>query len=74
MKQRGEFVQPLLTKQGEMTRFAESVVEQATLGWLEALVYAVLYGPDIAEGEPGAERSDPSYRDALLKGRLLTFA
>jgi hypothetical protein len=50
--------------------FSESVVEDAALGWLEALGYAVLHGPDIAVGEPGAERSDPNYRDALLEGRL----
>jgi type I restriction enzyme R subunit len=49
--------------------FSESVVEQATLGWLEALGYEVLHGPDIAAGEPGAERSDPNYRDVALEGR-----
>jgi type I site-specific restriction-modification system R (restriction) subunit len=53
-----------------VSRFAESVVEQAALAWLEALGYAVLHGPDIAAGEPGAERSDPNYRDVLLEGRL----
>ena len=36
--------------------FSESVVEQAALAWLESLGYAVLYGPEIAAGEPGAER------------------
>ena len=50
--------------------FCESVVEQATLAWLEALGYAVLHGPDIAAGVPGAERSDPNYRDAILERRL----
>jgi type I restriction enzyme R subunit len=50
--------------------FAESVVEDAALGWLEALRYQVLHGPDIAVGEPGAERSDPNYCDVLLEGRL----
>lgn len=30
--------------------FAESVVEDAALGWLEALGYAVLHSPDIAAG------------------------
>ena len=53
-----------------MTAFTESVVEDATLARLEALGYAVLHGPDIAIGEPGAERSDPNYRDVLLDGRL----
>lgn len=52
-----------------MTRFAESVVEDAALAWLAGLGYAVLHGPDIAAGEPGAERSDPNYRDTLLERR-----
>jgi type I restriction enzyme R subunit len=50
--------------------FSESVVEQATLGWVEALGYSVRHGPDIGAGELGAERSDPNYRDVLLEGRL----
>ena len=50
--------------------FSESVVEDAALAWLDALGYAVLHGPDIAAGEPGAERSDPNYRDVLLERRL----
>jgi type I restriction enzyme R subunit len=50
--------------------FSESVVEQACMAWFEALGYAVLHGPAIAAGEPGAERSDPSYRDVVLEGRL----
>jgi type I restriction enzyme R subunit len=53
-----------------MARLTESTVEDAALGWLEALGYAVLHGPDIAAGEPGAERSDPNYRDVLLERRL----
>ena len=53
-----------------MSGFAESVVEDAALAWLEALGYAVLHGPDIAVGMPGAERSDPNYRDVVLEGRL----
>jgi len=48
----------------------ESHVEDAALAWLGALGYAVLHGPDIAVGEPAAERIDPSYRDALLDRRL----
>jgi type I restriction enzyme R subunit len=51
-------------------RFAESVVEEAALAWLESLGYAVLHGPEIAAGMPGAERSDPNYRDVMLEGRL----
>ena len=50
--------------------FAESVVEEAALAWLEGLGYAVVHGPEIAVGEPSAERSDPNYRDAVLEGRL----
>jgi type I restriction enzyme R subunit len=53
-----------------MTAFTESVVEDAALAWLQALGYAVLHGPDIAASEPGAERTDPNYRDILLEGRL----
>ena len=52
------------------TRFSESVVEDAALAWLEALGHAVLHGPDIAAGEPGAECSDPNHRDVLLERRL----
>ena len=50
--------------------FTESVVEQAALAWLGELGYAVLHGPAIAAGEPGAERSDPNYRDVVLEQRL----
>ena len=53
-----------------MTAFTESVVEEAALAWLEALGYAVLHGPEIADSEPGAERSDANYRDVVLDGRL----
>src|SRR5258708_25570401 len=49
---------------------SESMVEQATLAWLEALGYVVLRGPEIATGESGAERSDPRYRDVVLERRL----
>lgn len=30
--------------------FTESIVEDVALAWLEALSYAVLHGPAIAEG------------------------
>ncbi len=53
-----------------MTQFAESVVEDAALAWLETLGYAVLHGPVIAAGELTAERSDPNYRDVVLERRL----
>ncbi|MHB8782941.1 MAG: type I restriction endonuclease subunit R [Desulfobacteria bacterium] len=48
----------------------ESVVEDASLAWLEGLGYAVLHGPDIAIGEPAAERTDSNFRDVILEGRL----
>ncbi len=53
-----------------MAGIRESEVEDAALAWLEALGYAMLHGPAIAVGEPAAERSDPSYRDVVLEGRL----
>lgn len=55
---------------GRRTAFTESVVEDAALAWLESLGYAVLHGPEIAAGTPGAERSDPNYRDVVLERRL----
>ncbi len=51
-----------------MTRFTESVVEQAALAWLESLGYTVKHGPDIAPGELDAERTD--YGDVVLEDRL----
>ena len=45
---------------GATGSFTESIVEDATLAWLAGLGDAVLSGPDIAAGEPGAERSDRS--------------
>ncbi len=53
-----------------MSNFTESVVEDAALAWLEELDYSILHGPEIAAGEPAAERSDPNFRDVLLEGRL----
>jgi type I restriction enzyme R subunit len=53
-----------------MTTFAESVVEEAALAWLANSGFAVAHGPDIAVGQPGAERSDPTYRDVVLEWRL----
>ena len=53
-----------------MAGLTESIVEQAALAWLEALGYAVLHGPDLAVGEPGAERNDSNYHDVILERRL----
>ncbi|HET9065502.1 MAG TPA: type I restriction endonuclease [Gemmatimonadales bacterium] len=46
------------------------MVEDAALLWLRALGYAVAHGPEIAHGEPAAERADPGFRDVVLEGRL----
>ena len=35
-----------------MSTFTESIVEDAALAWLSSLGYKVIYGPDIAAGEP----------------------
>jgi type I restriction enzyme R subunit len=51
-------------------RFAESVVEAAALAWLDGLGYAILHSPEIAIGMPGAERTDPGYRDVVLERRV----
>lgn len=48
--------------------FTESVVEQATLAWLEALNYAIAHGPEIGCGQPGAERDD--WSQVVLEVRL----
>jgi type I restriction enzyme R subunit len=50
--------------------FSESVVEDATLAWLEDLGYTILHGPEIGADTLTAERTDPSYRDVVLEGRL----
>jgi type I restriction enzyme, R subunit len=52
------------------SEFSESVVEQAALAWLEGLGYEILSGPNVAAGEPGAERTDPEYHDVILERRL----
>jgi type I restriction enzyme R subunit len=49
-------------------RFTESIVEDAALAWLEEQGYTVLHGPDIAPGEPAAERAD--YGQVILEERL----
>jgi type I restriction enzyme, R subunit len=46
----------------------ESIVEEAAIGWYEALGYAVLPGSQLAPGDPSAERE--SFSDVLLVGRL----
>ena len=51
-----------------MTPFNEDTVEQAALEWLGDLGYRVAHGPDIAPGEPAAERQ--GYADVVLVERL----
>jgi len=51
-----------------MTGFFESIVEEAALGWFQDLGYTVLPGPQLAPGEPAAERE--TFSDVLLVGRL----
>ena len=46
----------------------ESVVEDAALEWFESLGYAIGHGPDLAPGEPAAERD--SFGDVVLVRRL----
>ena len=48
--------------------FSESVIEQAALAWLESLGYLILSGPEIAPGEPAAERDN--YGQVVLEYRL----
>jgi type I restriction enzyme R subunit len=51
-----------------VTRFAESVVEDAALDWLRGLGWQVAHGPEIAPGELAAERTD--YGQVVLERRL----
>jgi type I restriction enzyme, R subunit len=48
--------------------FAESVIEQAALAWLESIGWSVKNGADIAPGELFAERAD--YSQFVLETRL----
>lgn len=52
------------------TALTESIAEDAAFARLREVGYVVSYGPDIAAGELGAERSDPDFRDAVLEDRL----
>ena len=51
-----------------MAFFTESVVEEATLEWLDGLGYTVLNGPDIAPDGEAQERE--SYQQVVLTDRL----
>lgn len=52
-----------------MMSFTESLVEDAALTWLAGLGWTTAHDSDIAYDQPGAERSDPNYRDVLLERR-----
>jgi type I restriction enzyme R subunit len=49
-------------------KFTESTVEEAVLEWAERLGFVILHGPEIAPGEPAAERE--LYEQVILVGRL----
>jgi type I restriction enzyme R subunit len=46
----------------------EAELEQAALEWFGSLGYTILHGPEIAPGEPAAERR--TYQDPLIPQRL----
>ncbi|MBA3708083.1 MAG: hypothetical protein H0W83_04570, partial [Planctomycetes bacterium] len=46
----------------------ESIVEDAALTWFNDLGYQIGHGPQLAPGEPAAERE--SFADVVLVGRL----
>jgi type I restriction enzyme R subunit len=46
----------------------EALIEEAALSWFQELGYVVLPGPQLAPGEPAAERE--SFSDVVLVGRL----
>ncbi|NCB39872.1 MAG: type I restriction endonuclease subunit R [Erysipelotrichia bacterium] len=48
--------------------FNESTVEEAALTWFSELGYEIINGPDLAPGEPSAERD--VFSDVVLIGRL----
>lgn len=51
-----------------MSAFNENTVELAALEYFAELGYRTLHGPDIAPGEPGAQRD--SFEEVFLWGRL----
>jgi type I restriction enzyme R subunit len=52
----------------ETLTLSEAVVEEAALGWFASLGYTIGHGPDLAPGEPAAERD--GFGDVVLVGRL----
>ena len=51
-----------------MSALTESIVEHAALEWFGELGYAIGHGPQLAPGEPAAERD--SFGEVVLVGRL----
>ncbi len=51
-----------------MSRFTESIVEEAALEWLEGMGYSTAHGPDIAHDGESSERA--SYDQVVLTERL----
>ena len=51
-----------------MKHIGESTVEEAALTWFGELGYKIAHGPDLAPGEPAAERDE--FGDVVLVGRL----
>ena len=51
-----------------MTKFTESVVEEATLDWFQELGYNIIYAPNIAPDQPEKEREN--YDEVILIHRL----
>jgi type I restriction enzyme R subunit len=51
-----------------VSRFGESVVEEAALAWLESAGWKIAHGPEIGPDTPGAERAD--YGEVVLSVRL----
>jgi type I restriction enzyme R subunit len=49
-------------------KIVESHLEEHTLAWLRELGYTTLFGPDIAPGEPKAERE--TWQEVILRQRL----
>ena len=47
-----------------------NLTEQSLIEWLQGQGYEYVYGPDMAPGQPNAERED--FRGVVLKSRLLT--
>ncbi len=52
-----------------MTRLTEAEAETVALAWLESTGWQTAYGPEVAPGEPMAERDD--YRQVVLHYRLM---